>query len=291
MKIGLRRAALMSGPLLWIAGGNIAPLIEMARISLLDTYPAAPGHVSRISLDNYLSFLQNSVYLSAFLRSLAYGATTTLAALIISYPLAYGIALKTPPRRRMRMLLLLIAPFWTSEIVRLFALMLLLANQGAVNGLLRWIGVLDEPLSLLFGPLSVVLGMLYIVLLAMLLPLYAALEKLPQELLDAAAGLGAGPWQQFLRVTLPLTREGIASGCSLVFLISLGALAAPMLLGGAGTTLFATTINSLFASSAGRWPLGAAFGLILLTGGLATAGLLVWVISPSALHPDKLRRA
>lgn len=269
------RLALLAGPVLWVAGANIAPLIEMARISLLDIYPAPPGHVARYSLDNYAAFLASPIYRGAFLRSLALSAMITGLALLLTYPLAYLIAIRTKPRRRMRCLLLLIAPFWTSEIVRAFAIMLLLANRGAVNGALLWLGVTDAPLPLLYNQFSVGFGMLYAVLLAMLLPIYAALARLPADLLEAAAIVGAGPWNRLVRVTLPLTRDGIAAGCALVFLINLGAFAVPMLLGGAGTTLFSLTIGSMFASSAGRWPLGAAFGLILLLSGLVVAAVIM----------------
>ena len=290
VRLRLGRVALLSGSLLWVAVANIGPLIEMARISLLDTYPGAPGSESRLSLDHYTSFLTTAAYYRPFLRSLAYAAATTVVALFVSYPLAYAIAIRTPRRLRIRRLLLLVAPFWTSEIVRLFAIMLLLANRGAVNAVLGWVGI-EASLPLLYSPISVVLGMLYVTQLAMLLPIYAALERLPRELVDAAATLGAGPWQRLLRVTLPLTREGIVSGCALVFLISLGSLAAPALLGGAETTVFAMTINSLFASSAGRWPVGCAFGLILLVGGLTVAGLLIWLVSPRVFNFGEQSRA
>lgn len=270
----ITRALFLLGPVLWVAGANLAPLFEMARISLLDTYPAAPDHVARHSLDNYVAFLTSPIYRAAFLRSISFAGLATLLALLLAYPLAYAIAIATPARRRLRRLLLLIAPFWTGEIVRIFAIMLLLSNRGAVNGILRWAGVVGDPLPLLYNPFSLAFGMVYVVLLAMLLPVYAALEKLPRELLDAAAGLGAGAWTRFHRVTLPLTREGIAAGSALVFLISLGTFAVPSILGGADTTLFSMTIGSMFASSAGRWPLGAAFGLVLLASGLGIAAAI-----------------
>jgi len=276
------RALLLGGPLLWIVGANIAPLVEMARISLLDVYPAAPEHVSTVGFGNYATFWSSPYYVTVFLQSLLFAAATSLIALIIAYPIAYAIALKTAPRSRLRRLWLLIAPFWTSEIVRLFAVMLLLANRGAVNGVLQGAGLVEDPLPLLYNPFSVAVGMLYVVLLAMLLPVYAAIERLSHDLLDAAAGLGARPWRRFLCVTVPLTRDGIASGCALVFLISLGAFAVPALLGGANATFFATTIASLFASSAGRWPLGAAFAVILLVSGISVAGLFVQFVAPSA---------
>jgi spermidine/putrescine transport system permease protein len=273
------RAVLLLGPALWVIGVNVVPLIEMARISLIDAYPASPGHVARYSLDNYVAFVASPIYRPALLRSFAFAGLTTILALLLAYPLAYAIAIGVPAHRRLRHLLLLIAPFWTSEIVRIFAIMLLLANRGAVNGALRWAGIIDDPLPLLYNQYSLVFGMLQLVLLAMLLPLYAALQKLPRHLLEAAAGMGARPWTRLIRVTLPLTREGIASGCSLVFLISLGAFAVPTLLGGADTTLFSMTIGSMFASSAGRWPLGAAFGLILLFGGLGVAGIVMYLMA------------
>lgn len=271
----LGRILLFGGPMLWVAGANIAPLIEMARISLLDLYPAPPGHIARVSLDNYTAFLASAIYRGAFLRSLVLSAVITGLALLLSFPLAYLIAIRLPARRRTRHLLLLIAPFWTSEVLRAFAIMLLLANRGAVNGALRWVGLTDGRLSLLYTPFSMGFGLLYAALLAMLLPLYASLSRLPVELLDAAANVGAGPWRRLIHVTLPLARDGIAAGCALVFLASLGAFAVPALLGGAGTTLFAMTIGGMFASSAGRWPLGAAFGLIMLGSGLGIGGAIM----------------
>jgi len=271
----LGRVVLLAGPLLWVIGANIAPLIEMARISLLDTYPAPLGHPARYSLDSYAAFLTSPIYRGAFFHSLVLAAAITVLALLVTYPLAYLIAIRTKPRRRARRLLLLIVPFWTSEIVRAFAIMLLLANRGAVNATIHWLGVVNAPLPLLYNQFSVGFGMLYAALLAMLLPVYAALERLPPDVLNAAASAGAGPWSRLVRVTLPLTRDGIAAGCALVFLTSLGAFAVPTLLGGAGTTLFSMTIGSMFASSAGRWPLGAAFGLIMLGSGLGVVGLIM----------------
>ena len=277
---GAGRILLLAGPVLWVAGANVAPLVEMARISLLDLYPAAPGHAARYGLESYAAFLDSAIYRASFLHSLVLSAVITVLALLMTYPLAYLIAIRPPVRHGARYLLLLIAPFWTSEIVRAFAIMLLLSNHGALNGALRWLGITEAPLPLLYDQFSVGFGMLYAVLLAMLLPLYAALVRLPGELLDAAANVGAGPWSRLVRVTLPLTRDGIAAGCALVFLTSLGAFAVPALLGGAGTTLFSMTIGSLFASSAGRWPLGAAFGLILLVSGLGIAAVITRLAPP-----------
>jgi spermidine/putrescine transport system permease protein len=271
----LGRVLLLAGPVAWVVGANIAPLIEIVRVSLLDVFPAPPDHLAHYSLDSYAAFLDSPIYRASFWHSIALSAVLTCLALLLTYPLAYLIALKIPARHRARHLLLLIAPFWTSEIVRAFAMMLLLANHGPVNELIRWLGTAKAPLPLLYNQFSVGFGMLYAVLLAMLLPLYAALSRLPTEMLQAAANLGAGPWTRLVRVTLPLTRDGIAAGCALVFLTSLGAFAVPTLLGGADTTLFSMTVGSIFASSAGRWPMGAAFGLILLLSGLGASGVIM----------------
>jgi len=282
----LLRGLLLSGPVLWLALANLGPLVGMARISLLDTFPAAPDHVPSYSTASYQAFLASPFYLGVFWRSLRFAAGTTVMSLVLTYPLAYHIARHVSPARRIRRLLLLVAPFWTSEVVRTFGIMLLLSNRGAVNIALRWTGLIDEPLPLLYGGFSVGFGMVYVVLLSMLLPLYAALDRLPPNLLVAAADLGAGPWQRFLRVTLPMTKGGIVTGSVLVFLFSLGSFAVPALLGGADMTLFAMTIGSFFGSAAGRWPLGAAFGMILLLAAvvlpLALAGLFRGRLAPGA---------
>ena len=176
--------------------------------------------------------------------------------------------------------MLLVAPFWASEVLRMFALVLLLANRGALNAALRWAGLTQAPVSMLYGDGAVLAGLVYTVLLTMLLPLYAALDRLPAELLEAAADLGAGAWARFWQVALPLSASGVAAGTALTFLACLGVFAAPSLLGGPSKTLFATTIADLFGAASGRWPVGAAFGFILLTVGTACA------VGLAALAPE-----
>ena len=159
---------------------------------------------------------------------------------------------------------------------------LLLASRGALNATLQWVGLTAAPLHLLYGPGAVLAGITYTVLLIMLLPLYAALDRLPPDVLEAAADLGAGAWSRFWHVTLPLTRSGVVSGTVLTFLASLGLLAAPALLGGVGTPTFAATIAGMFGSASGRWPAGAAFGFILLLAGTACAAAMAL---PARLRP------
>jgi spermidine/putrescine transport system permease protein len=202
----------------------------------------------------------------------------TAISFAVAWPLAWHVAIRVPAGNRLRRLALLVAPFWIGEVLRMFALALLLANRGALNAALRWSGLTDAPIPLLYGTGSVLAGMVYTILLSMLLPLFAALDRLPPDLVEAATDLGAGPWQRQLFVVLPLATEGIASGVALTFLLALGVLAAPALLGGAGTPVFASVIGGAFAGASGRWPIGAAFGLLLLAAGTACAGAMAFCI-------------
>ena len=268
------RGGFLAIPVLWVAVAHVGPLIVMARISLLDVFPGPPGATAAFSLSAYAAFWGGVGYHASLLRSLGLAAAATVTALLLAYPLAYHVAVRVTPGRHGRRLMLLVAPFWTSEVLRMFALVLLLANRGALNSLWRWAGLTSAPIPMLYGAGTVLAGTVYTVLLCMLLPLYAALNRLPPDLLAAASTLGAGAWSRFWRITLPLTARGVASGAVLTFLASLGIFAAPALLGGAGIPVFATSIVDLFGGASGRWPLGAAFGFILLGAGtVCAAGL------------------
>lgn len=274
------RLLFLAVPISWIAIANIGPLAEMVRISLLDAYPPRAGEIPHWSLAGYAAFLESLPYQTAFRRSLVLASATTVAALLVCFPLAYHVARNIRPERKAARLMLLVAPFWTSEIIRIFGIGLLLSNRGAINTLLRAIGVIDAPLGLLYGRLSLGLGMVSIAFLAMLLPLFAALDRMPREWLEAATDLGARPWQRLLTITLPASVRGIAAGCALVFLLSLGAYAVPERLGGPDTTVFASVIGGFFNSAANRWPMGAAFSVILLVSGGAVAALIMALARP-----------
>ncbi len=282
MKVG-PRLMFMGVPLLWVAVAHVGPLLSMARISAYATYPTPPATSPVWSGAAYGAFLESPAYQASLGNSLAFAAAATLAALLLAYPLAYHVAFHVDSSRRGWRLMLLVAPFWASEVLRMFALVLLLSNRGALNAALRWAGLTEAPVSMLYGDGAVLAGLVYTVLLTMLLPLYAALDRLPAELLEAAADLGAGPWARFWQVTLPLSASGVAAGTALTFLACLGVFAAPSLLGGPSKTLFATTIADLFGAASGRWPMGAAFGFILLAVGTACA------VGMAALAPG-LRR-
>lgn len=276
------RRLFLAIPALWVATAHVGPLVEMMRISLLNAYPGPLGATPAFSLAAYAAFLDGPGYRASLLHSFGLAAAATIMALLLAYPLAYYVALGVAPSRRGRRLMLLVAPFWTSEVLRMFAVVLLLANRGALNTALRWTGLTAAPVPMLYGNGAVLAGLVYTVLLAMLLPLYAALDRLPPELLDAAVDLGAGAWSRFWHVTLPLTAGGIASGAALTFLASLGVLAAPALLGGAGTPVFATVIAGFFGGASGRWPMGAAFGCILLLAATGCAAAVLFLRRPPA---------
>lgn len=268
-------------PVFWILTMHFGPIYQMLKISFLSTYPVPSGAETHYTLDNYALFFREPLYSSPLLRSFMFAITATAATLVIVYPVAFYVAKVVKPIRRSRALLLLLVPFWAGELIRIFSVIMLLANRGAVNGFLREFGVIDRPILMLYTPFSVNFGLVYIVCLYMLLPLYSAIEKIPPAVLDAAADLGAGPFTRFRRIILPLSSDGIVSGCSLVFLTCMGVFAAPLLLGGPKTGMFSETISSFFHGSNGKWPVGAAFAMIMLALSLLTAGLFMRIVGGS----------
>lgn len=262
-------ALLAAFPVIWVLTQHLGPMIQMFYVSFVDAYPVAPGHLHHYTLDNYTRFFGSSIFLMPFLRTLLFAATLTLATLILTYPVAYFLARHVKRSNQMVFLLLLLIPFWVGEIVRTYAIMILLGNNGAVNLVLKWAGLIDRPIPFMYTGFSLSVGIIYLSALYMLLPLYSALEKLPRSYTDAAADLGAGPWTRFWRVTLPLSLEGVSSGCTLVFLISTGYYATPILLGGPSTTVFAQTIAGFFRTAGDEWPTGAAFACLMFVTALA----------------------
>jgi spermidine/putrescine transport system permease protein len=217
------------------------------------------GIVREWSLGNYVRALE-PIYLVILLRSVGLALVTTVACLLVAWPVAYWLALRVTERWRSALLVLVILPFWTSFLVRMYAWVFALRSEGLVNLLLGRLGV--PPLPLLYNDFAVLLGQVYGELPFMILPLYASLEKLDRSLLEAAADLGARPARALFRVTLPLSAPGIVAGCILVFIPSLGAYLAPDLLGGARTVYIGNLIQSQFAG-ARDMPFGAALSFLL----------------------------
>jgi spermidine/putrescine transport system permease protein len=217
------------------------------------------GVVHEWGLANYLRAVE-LLYLRILGRSIVLAFVTTVLCLVTAYPVAYWLGLKVPERWRSALLVLVILPFWTSFLVRMYAWIFLLRSEGLVNVTLAGLGL--PPLNLLYNDLAVMVGQVYGELPFMILPLYASIEKLDRSLLEAAADLGAGPSRALWRVTVPLTAPGIVAGCVLVFIPSLGAYLAPDLLGGARTVYIGNLIQSQFAV-ARDMPFGAALSFLL----------------------------
>ena len=227
--------------------------------SSLGRRDAYGGIVHQWGPANYLRALE-PIYLVILARSIGLAFVTTALCLLVAWPMAYWLALRVPDRWRSGLLVLVILPFWTSFLVRMYAWVFALRSEGLVNLFLGRFGV--GPLPLLYNDFAVLLGQVYGELPFMILPLYASLEKLDHSLLEAASDLGARPVRALLRVTLPLSAPGIVAGCVLVFIPSLGAFLAPDLLGGARTVYIGNLIQSQFAV-ARDMPFGAALSFLL----------------------------
>lgn len=231
--------------------------------------------VSILTLDSYRRLL-DSLYLSVLLDSFYLSAVTTLLCLLLGFPFAYLLA-ESPARWRPVLLLLVIIPFWTSSLVRAYAMVIILQTNGLLNQILLKLGLIAEPLELLYTEPAVIAGMLYTLLPFMILPLYGSLEKLDRRLIEAARDLGAGRVTIFRRIILPLTLPGIIAGCMLTFLPGLGMFYIADLLGGAKAMLVGNLIRDQFLS-ARDWPFGAAASVMLTV----LMSLLLWAYYLSA---------
>ena len=263
--------------ILWITITNFAPLYQMVVISFYERFPQPDGQNPILTLKNYGEFFARPFYIVAFIRSFVFATLATLLTLIVVFPVAYFISIVASPNKRTRLLLLVIAPFWVSEVIRSFAWIIMLANRGAMNSFFEIFGLPGAPYGMLYSNLSLTIGVVYLASLYMLLPLYAALEKIDGNLLEAATNLGASGRHRLTRIVLPLAREGIVGGCTLVFLLIIGLFAMPQLLGGPGNTLFSSTIGQIFAKAGASWPLGSAFSIILTASALIYVGIFITV--------------
>jgi len=251
-------AWLLAPSLALLIGLFYVPQLLMLLVSL--GRRTAYGGVERaFSLENYLRALE-PLYLAILGRSLALATATTLLCLALGYPVAWWLARRAPPRWRNALLVLVILPFWTSFLVRMYAWIVLLRTEGVVNLVLGALGL--APAELLYNDFAVALGQLYGELPFMIIPLYVSIEKLDPSLLEAAADLGADALRTFTRVVVPQTLPGIVAGCVLVFIPSLGAYLAPDLLGGGKTAYVGNLIQSQFAV-ARDMPFGAALSFVL----------------------------
>lgn len=247
---------------LWIGLVLLLPFALVLKISLATSQLGVPPYGPPVSFGAYAALIQDNLYLNAYLSSLRTAFVATVIALLLGYPMAYAIA-RASQRWRSILLLLVILPFWTSFLIRIYAWIGLLRPTGLVNAALESLGLIDAPLRLINTDGAVMLGIVYTYLPFMVLPLYARLEKLDPALLEAAADLGARPWRAFLKITLPLSHPGIIAGCLLVFIPAVGEFVIPELLGGPDTLMIGKVLWSEFFTNR-NWPMSAAVAVILV---------------------------
>jgi len=262
----------------------LVPLGLMAYISILErglhggvvwgahTGEAYVNFLFERALDGSLRL--NTDYLQIFFRSLWLAALTTALALLIGFPTALFMALQRPALRNLLVFLVTI-PFWTNLLVRNYAWILLLRNNGLIDGALRSLGITEEPISVLYTPFAIMIGLTYSFLPFMVLPIYASLEKLDLRLVEAAFDLGADRRRVLSRIMIPLSLPGIAAGCVLVFVPCLGAYVTPELLGGGKSLMIGNLIQSQFGA-ARNWPFGAALAFALLA--MVLAALMIYLL-------------
>ena len=265
-------------PFVWLAIFFVLPFLILLRISITDmgggVDPFAPlidsaGGAWRFifKYDNYAAIFRDTgmgqtIYMEAYKTSLKYAFFTTFFCLLIGYPFAYFIA-RARPSVRPALLMLVMLPFWTSFLLRVYAWKGILADQGVINNALMALGLINEPLVMLYTDVSMLVGMTYVYLPFMVLPLYATLVKMDFRLLEAAHDLGASPWKAFWLITVPLSKAGIVSGAMLVFIPSVGEFVIPSLLGGAENIMIGRVVwDEMFSSN--NWPRASALAVVMI---------------------------
>jgi putrescine transport system permease protein len=255
--------AVIALPYAWLVVFFLLPFVLVLGLSFGTNAPdSVPPVTLGFSLDNYRLLFTDDLYVAAWLSSVRIAASSTLAALLLGYPMAYAVA-RARQRWRPVLLMLIVLPFWTSFLIRVYAWMGLLAENGSLNQFLRWSGLASDPGTILGTEWAVHLGIVYAYLPFMVLPLYATLEKLDTSLLEAAADLGATPFKAFLTVTLPLSLPGILAGCLMVFIPAVGEFVIPDLLGGTRTLMVGKVLWDEFFTNS-DWPLASAVAICLL---------------------------
>ncbi|WP_455383827.1 ABC transporter permease subunit [Acidihalobacter prosperus] len=267
------RRFIIAVPYLWLLLFFLIPFVIVLKISFANSAIAIPPYtalyafkdgVIRITLDfgNYLFLLGDDLYALAYLGSLKIAAISTLLCLLIGYPMAYAIARARPTARNI-FLMLIIIPYWTSFLIRVYAWMGILNTNGLLNDTLLKLGLIDHPLHIMFTQFAVYLGMVYAYLPFMVLPLYANLVRHDPSLLEAAHDLGARPWKAFFTITLPLSKGGVIAGSLLVFIPAVGEFVIPELLGGPSTLMIGRVVwNEFFANH--DWPTASAVAIVML---------------------------
>ena len=274
----MRRFTLIAVPYVWLLVLFLVPFVIVFKISLSDTALAIPPYTptldfssgwagiraffAGLDFENFTFLTTDDLYWKAYLSSLQIAAISTVLTLLVGYPIAYAMA-QSPDEWRPTLMMLVILPFWTSFLIRVYAWMGILSNEGFLNQFLIWTGVISEPLTILNTNTAVYIGIVYTYLPFMILPIYAALEKLDSSLLEAAEDLGCSRLTAFWLVTVPLSKQGIIAGCFLVFIPALGEFVIPSLLGWSQTLMIGKVLFEEFFSNR-DWPVASAVAVILL---------------------------
>lgn len=274
-KLGITgRTLVIAIPWVWLLLFFLIPFVIVLKISFAETRLGVPPYTPlfdwvssqylqiKLNAGNYLFLAKDSLYIEAFLSSLKVASISTVLCLLIGYPMSYAIA-RASPSWRNTLLLLIILPFWTSFLVRIYAWIGLLANTGLINNALIAVGLIHEPIVMMQTNFAMYVGIVYCYLPFMILPLYSNLEKHDNTLLEAAVDLGATPFKAFLRVTLPLSMPGVIAGSMLVFIPAVGEFVIPRLLGGTDSLMIGRVLWDEFFSNR-DWPVAGAVAICLL---------------------------
>ena len=271
----MRRFLLIAFPYAWLLALFLIPFAIVLKISLSDVALARPPYMpqfswdegigaflSQLDFENFVFLTTDDLYWKAYLSSLKIAAISTTITLLVGYPIAYAMA-RAPESWRPTLMMLIILPFWTSFLIRVYAWQGILSQEGYLNQVLLWLGLISTPLTILNTSTAVYIGVVYPYLPFMILPIYAALEKMDGSLIEAAEDLGCSRSSAFWLVTIPLSRPGIVAGCFLVFIPTLGEFVIPSLLGGSGTLMIGKVLWEEFFNNR-DWPVASAVAIILL---------------------------
>ena len=265
---------IIAAPFYWLLIFFLAPFVIVFKISVAESLIASPpfsplfdiaqnGALSvHLVFDNYAYLWEDSLYINTYVNSIRISTISTVLCLLLGYPIAYAIV-RSAPTTRFVLLMLIILPFWTSFLLRIYAWMGLLADQGTINNILIYLGLINRPIRLMYSEFAVHIGIVYSYLPFMILPLYANMEKLDHTIHEAAADLGARPFTIFSTVTLPLTIPGIAAGSLLVYIPATGEFVIPDLLGGGNVLMIGRVLYDEFNANH-DWPVASAVAIVLL---------------------------
>lgn len=260
-------------PYVWLTLFFLVPFVIVFKISFSEMAYAIPPYTDlmtwadqqltlSLNFGNYSYLFTDDLYIRAYLSSIRIAGISTVICLLVAYPIAYAIA-RAEPATRNALLMLVILPSWTSFLIRIYAWVGILKNNGLINNFLMWLGIIDQPIAMLNTEFAVYIGIVYAYLPFMVLPLYTNLMKLDSSLLEAASDLGAAPWKVFMTVTLPLSKAGMIAGSMLVFIPAVGEFVIPDMLGGAETLMIGKVLWQEFFNNR-DWPVASAVAIVML---------------------------